>query len=426
MDRTTARWSPARRLGFLFLAFYLLFNIVPHALGSVPAIGELFLDVWLALWGALMPVLGNAALGIEGPIEVIQTGSGDMTWNYVQQFWFVVVAAAVAGAWTAIDRGRRDHATFYAWLRIAVRYSLALAMFSYGLAKWSGNQFQPPDALRLGETFGDASPMGLAWTFMGFSPAYCWFTGLAEVLAGALLVWRRTATLGGLLAGAVMANVVMINFCFDVPVKLYSSLLLLMAVVVVAHDAPRLLAVLVRNTPAPPADLSAPVLGPKLRAARVVAKALFLLLVPVSFVMQRAAVAEMMAMASYGPLYGLWEVESFSRDGAVRPADPNDGLRWRQLFVGEFPYALVRPMTGEREFFGFATDPAAGTITLSEHGEPPVEHVLQFAQPAPDVLELTGKFGEAAIAARVRKVDLDHTELMTRGFRWVSERPHNR
>ena len=426
MADAISRWSRAKRLGFLFLAFYLLFNIVPHGLAAVPVAGDWFLELWLELWGALMPFLGNAALGIEGPIEVVPTGSGDMTWNYVQQFWFVVVAAGVAVVWTVVDRRRRDLAPFYAWLRIAVRYSLALAMFAYGLAKWSGNQFQPPDALRLGETFGDASPMGLAWTFLGFSPAYCWFTGLAEVLAGALLVWRRTATLGGLVAAAVMANVVMINFCFDVPVKLYSSLLLLMAVVVAAHDAPRLLAVLVYNTPAPPADLSAPALGPKLRAARVVAKALFLLMVPLSFVMQRAAVAEMMAMASYGPLYGLWEVESFSRDGAVRPADPNDALRWRQLFVGDFPYALVRPMTGEREFFGFASDPAAKTITLSEHGEAPAEHVLAFEQPAPDVLELTGKFGEATIAARLRRVDLEHTELMTRGFRWISERPYNR
>jgi hypothetical protein len=426
MPDATARWSRTKRLGFLFLAFYLLFNIVPHGLAAVPVAGDWLLELWLALWAALMPVLGNAALEIEGPIEVAQTGSGDMTWNYVQQFWFVVLAAAVAVVWTASDRRRRDHATLYAWLRIAVRYSLALAMFSYGLAKWSGNQFQPPDALRLGETFGDASPMGLAWTFLGFSPAYCWFTGLAEVLAGALLVWRRTATLGGLVAAAVMTNVVMINLCFDVPVKLYSSLLLLMAVVVAAHDAPRLLAVLVRNTPAPPADLSAPALGPKLRALRVVAKALFLLMVPVSFAMQRAAVAEMMAMASYGPLYGLWEVETFSRDGAVRPPDPSDALRWRQLFVGDFPYALVRPMTGERKFFGFASDPAAKTITLSEHGEVPAEHVLSFEQPAPDVLELTGKLGEATIAARLRRVDLEHTELMTRGFRWINERPYNR
>jgi hypothetical protein len=426
MADETARSSPGKRFGLLFLGLYLLFNIVPDALGFVPVVGELFSAGWLALWAALMPVLGNAALGIEGPIEVMQTGSGDMTWNYVLQLWLVIAAAVGAGVWTALGRGRGGDANRAAWLRIAVRYSLALAMFAYGLAKWSGNQFQPPDPLRLSETYGDSSPMGLAWTFMGFSPAYCWFMGLAEVLAGALLVWRPTATLGGLLAGGVMANVVMINFCFDVPVKLYSSLLLLMAVVVVAADARRLLAVLVWNQPAPPADLSLPVLGRKLRVVRAIAKSLFLLLVPATFLLQQAQVGEMMAMAAKGPLYGLWETESFSLDGSERPADANDGLRWRQLFVGEFPYAIVRPMQGERQAFGFAADAEANTITLSERGQPPVEHVLQFEQPAPDVLVLTGKIGPRTIAARLRKVDLEHTELMSRGFRWVHERPYNR
>jgi hypothetical protein len=84
-------------------------------------------------------------------------------------------------------------------------------------------------------------------------------------------------------------------------------------------------------------------------------------------------------MASRRPLYGLWEVESFSLDGTVRAHDPNDALRWRQLFVGEFPDAIVRPMKGERQAFGFASDPEAKTITLSERGQPPMEHVLRFA-----------------------------------------------
>jgi hypothetical protein len=426
MGDETARWSPGKRFGFLFLGLYLLFNIVPDALGFVPVLGDLFSAGWMALWAALMPVLGNAALGIEGPIEVIQTGSGDMTWNYVQELWFVIMAAVGAGVWTALDRRRRDYATHAAWLRIVVRYSLALAMFAYGLAKWSGNQFVQPEPLRLGQTFGDASPMGLAWTFMGFSPAYCWFTGLAEVLAGALLVWRPTATLGGLVACVVMANVVMINFCFDVPVKLYSSFLLLLAVVVVAPDAQRLLALLVRNQPAAPADLSGPPLGRRMRRVRVIGKALFLLMLPVVFVMGQRMVDEMMAGAKKGPLYGMWEVESFSHDGGVRPHDPNDGLRWRQLFVGEFPYAIVRPMKGERQAFGFASDPEEKTITLREHGEPAVEHVLRFEQPAPDVLELTGKVAQGTVTTRLRKVDLEHTELMSRGFRWINERPYNR
>ena len=75
---------------------------------------------------------------------------------------------------------------------------------------------------------------------MGASTAYQMFAGLAEVLAGLLLLFRRTALLGALLCGGVLANVVLLNFCFDVPVKIYSSHLLLMAVCIIYPDTGRL------------------------------------------------------------------------------------------------------------------------------------------------------------------------------------------
>jgi len=64
---------------------------------------------------------------------------------------------------------------------------------------------------------------------MGYSKAYNIFTGLGEVIGGLLIFFRRTVLAGSLLLIVVMANVVAINMCFDVPVKLFSSLLLLMA-----------------------------------------------------------------------------------------------------------------------------------------------------------------------------------------------------
>jgi hypothetical protein len=65
--------------------------------------------------------------------------------------------------------------------------------------------------------------MGLAWTFLGFSKAYNYFMGIAEAGGGLLLLFRRTAIFGVLLSMIVTSNIVAINFCFDVPVKLYSS-----------------------------------------------------------------------------------------------------------------------------------------------------------------------------------------------------------
>ena len=56
--------------------------------------------------------------------------------------------------------------------------------FGYGFAKVVPLQFAQPSSIRLGQQLGDMSPMGLLWTFMGFSPSFQIFTGAVEVLAG--------------------------------------------------------------------------------------------------------------------------------------------------------------------------------------------------------------------------------------------------
>jgi len=419
MSETAAQWGLGKRLGFVFLAVYLTLVITQDLLGIIPPVGEL----WLALWSALMPTLGNAVFGIADPIQVAMTGSGDMTWDWIRTFWMLVLALVTAALVVAVDRQRTDYRGWYAGLRVLVRYALSLVLFGYGLAKLTGNQFVPPSPLELARSYGDSSPMGLAWTFMGFSTAYCWFTGLAEILAGALLAVRRTTTLGALLACGVMANVVAINFCFDVPVKLYSSHLLFMAMFLVTHDARRLIDFLIlARTPAPPEVVAPPTR--RMRIAGIVGRSVFVLALAGMAAMQAAAVGEITAMAVRGPLYGAWEVEAFTIDGVALP--PGDGERWRQVVIGEYPYMIIRPGRGEIVALGFSHDAAAGTVSLVDYrGEAPVTHVLT-AELLGEQLTLRGSFAGAQVVACLRHIDTENSLLVTRGFHWVNERPYNR
>jgi hypothetical protein len=82
---------------------------------------------------------------------------------------------------------------------------------------------------------------------MGASRPYTIFAGLGEVLGAVLLIWRPTATFGAWVSIAVMTNIVMLNYCYDVPVKLYSTHLLLMAVLIVVPDLRRMWNVFVQN-----------------------------------------------------------------------------------------------------------------------------------------------------------------------------------
>ena len=127
-------------------------------------------------------------------------------------------------------------------LRSYLRYVLAAAMLGYGLAKvsWDFNQFATIGDFQLEKKWGDSSPMNVVWSFMGASRAYTVFAGLGEVVGAILLLFRRTTILGAMVVVGVMTNVVMLNYCYDIPVKLYSSHLLMMAVYLLLPEAGRL------------------------------------------------------------------------------------------------------------------------------------------------------------------------------------------
>jgi hypothetical protein len=69
--------------------------------------------------------------------------------------------------------------------------------------------------------------MTFLWNLISLSPVHEIICGSAEVLGGILLLYRRTALAGALFSTFVIANVVLYNFCYDVPVKLFAANLLL-------------------------------------------------------------------------------------------------------------------------------------------------------------------------------------------------------
>lgn len=78
--------------------------------------------------------------------------------------------------------------------------------------------------------------MGLLWTFTGQSQPYTKLAAFAECLGAVLLLWRQLYVIGAIVIAVVMTNVAL-NFCYDVPVKLFSSKLLLISVVIVLPQA---------------------------------------------------------------------------------------------------------------------------------------------------------------------------------------------
>jgi hypothetical protein len=236
--------------------------------------------------------------------------------------------------------------------------------------------------------------MGLLWTFMGASKSYNIFSGLGEMLGGLLLLTRRTTTLGALVSSAVLVNIVMLNFSYDVPVKLYSCHLLAMAVLLMAPDARRLANLLVFNRPTAPVEIRPLFERRRLHRGALILRTVFVL-----------AFAAWSLYGAYEgrknydlvtgprpPLYGIWNVEGLEIDGQPQPPGTGNPAQWRRVVFGYPGTFAVQLMSDSRK---------------------------------PDFLLLAGPFDGHKIQVKLRHAEMPKFRLKERGFHWINEYPFN-
>ncbi|HEX2569226.1 MAG TPA: hypothetical protein VH877_06655 [Polyangia bacterium] len=432
--RSTSLHPALPRIAFRFACAYFFLYVTSTPLLIVPGGGWIY-SRFSKLWETVVPWFGKHVLHLATDITVFPNGSWDTTFNYVQILLFLALAAAAALVWSRYGARRSEDASdpdprIADGLRIALRYVLAAYMLSYGMAKIVKAQFSFPGPERLLQTYGQSSPMGLLWTFMGYSRGYNLFCGLAEVGGGLLLFFRRTTTLGALLVSAAMANVVMLNLCYDVPVKTFSGHLLLMAVFLLLPDLRRLANVFVLNRPTEPVVLRAQFRARWMERARWVLK---------SVVIGWCLIGEMQSnlkayttrgdLAPPPALYGIYEVEAFTRNGEPRAPLLGDAARWRAMTVNRRRLLTVQWMNDKVTHFRMVDDPAKKTLTLSPLSDDPAapetneKFVLTYDRPDPEHLALKGLLRKDTLDVRLRKVDESQFVLVSRGFHWINEYP---
>lgn len=423
-------WSPAKRFLFRFGFSYLLLYILPFPLSALPWVGTSLAKPYKALWDALVPWVGSQVFHVN--ITIRPNGSGDTTYNCVQVFAYLILALAAALVWTLLDRRRPGYERLHEWLRVYVRFYLAMTMFSYGVVKVIQLQFPSPGLDRLLQPFGTSSPMGLLWTFMGASALYTLFGGACEVLGGLLLTTRRTTLLGALVSIGVLTNVVMLNFSYDVPVKLFSSHLLAMAVFLAAPDLRRLADLFLFNRPAVlPAHR--PLFARRWSHQGTLAlRTAAVLLVVGSGTLEAVKASKTDGeLAPKPPLYGIWNVDEFVADGQTRPPLLTDKLRWQRVIFDVPGYAEVQRMgdlDDSLQYYPARLDEKAKLLTLTKGRKDKTKwkSVLSYAQPDPGHLVLEGVLDGHSIRTRLHRIDRSRYLLVNRGFHWINERPYNR
>lgn len=119
-------------------------------------------------------------------------------------------------------------------IRTLLLFFLIIELWEYGWIKLIKSQFYLPEPNTAYTELGALSKDIAYWSVIGSSRSYVVFMGIAELLAGTFLLFRRTRFVGLLLAFGIFANVCMVNFAFDISVKLFALSLLGMTVILLA------------------------------------------------------------------------------------------------------------------------------------------------------------------------------------------------
>ena len=417
------QWRFAEKAAFRFAFILLFLFIIVFNNGAFILLAPLAGYITAGLH-VFIPWFAKNFLHLPQQISQFTNGSGDTTYDYV--VLLVITLASIAGSiiWTFTDRKRANYNRLFYWLTVIVRFYLGLMLIQYGLYKVIKTQFPFPGFYRLLSTYGESSPMGLAWTFLGYSKGYNLFMGIAELMGG-LLFFRKTVTLGAVISLMTAANVMAVNYFYDVPVKIVSTGMVMMCLFLLLPNFSRLFQFFIKGEPAKLRSLVPPVISRRwLYYSKYGVKYLFIIIgigLPLFQILN--------LRSQYGdhapkpPLYGAYEVNNFTVGNDTLKTGSAAAVRWKLLLLEDVGNAVIRYENNKREWVKINTDTV--NHKLSFVFEQDSANVVSYQYTKPDSLHLilTGKPGKDLVRIELTKKKF---LLLDRKFNWVNETPFNR
>ncbi len=417
-------WTKLGKIGFRFSFIYFLLIIIFQNNGAFPYF-DLIAKYPMQLMQKFALWFGENIVGVPYTINVGPNGSGDTTFDYLVVLVVFLIALLGAIVWSVLDNKRKSYDTLYYWLTTAVRFYVGLMLIDYGLVKVIQLQFPEPGFYRLLQNYGDSSPMGLAWTFLGFSEGYNMFMGIAEILAG-LLLFRRTLTLGAVITLMTTMNVMAVNYFFDVPVKILSTHLVIMTLFLLSRDIKKVMLYLVTNIQV---DKLTTIRRPKLKRGVHIGLNVFKAIL-IAYALGYGYYQTLQSKKSYGidgpkpQLYGLYEVNNFVINGDTITNYKSDKL-WKNLRFEREGAVQVEKMNKQRDYYRIEIDSVSQKIKFytSRSGS----DYFDFNYTRTDnTLDFNLIHKGDTISGQTKRLDKSDFLLTNRGFHWISEYPYNR
>lgn len=400
-------WSLYEKISFRFLFLY--FILYAFSIFTGP------------LWEPIINWIGTSVFEISYEFSANGKGSGDTTYAYLLLFLFFCIAVFGSFLWSIIDTKRTSYNQLQYGFLVFIRCIVIFFMLNYGFVKVFHLQMSEISNTNLIKNLGDKSPMGLAWTFMGFSKTYSIFAGLAEVITGLLLIFRRTQTFGAIATIVVMLNVFMMNLCFDIPVKIFSFHLMLMGIILLLADSKRVFGVLFLNRNITNYTIY-PTLNKEETRIIFIVKLVLVLLTCSLFIFTSYTRYKKQYIAPKTALFGVWKVSKFKKGKEI--TNINFEKNWKYIAIDRANFASIKTLSDDLNYYNFTVDTIENKVLFGKYNSEKIDTLNLIKTDT--TFMLIGKVSNDSIFVKLKKKQPKEFLLKNRGFNWVNEYPLNR
>ncbi|MEH3112005.1 DoxX family protein [Pedobacter terrae] len=325
-------WTDREKLIFRFFFLFFVLQAIPL---SVDFFKIVFGFSWLHIsYGDIFNLTRLSAKFLPGADSFLN--------------WIIVAVMAIIGAviWGKTKYKDINYDQFYYWLRVVVRYRLAIGIIGYGFIKFFPLQAPFPSISNLNTSYGDFTDWKIFSMSLGIVPAYETFLGTIEILAGLLLFFRKTATIGAAIILVFTGNVFISNLAYEGGEFVYATYLITFALFVLWFDAQRIYNLVSLERPTAPNRFK-PYFTGKTKTFRLLIKTLVIFFFVFFYGFKTYAgfhhdPYQFPRGKGLANAAGIYNVSEFRINGRVLPYASADSIRWKDVVFEKWATISIR------------------------------------------------------------------------------------
>lgn len=419
--KDTLQWENWQLILFRFLFLFFLFFIIPI---DPSYFKLLFESNWLE-----NPFYGLLILAKYQPEFIPLIDAEGVPAIGLASFanWIIVFIISAIGTfiWTAKNKAVKEYNVLVHWLRVLVRYRLAIVLFAYGIYKLFLLQIPSPSLSNLFTNYGDAYAWKVYYQTTSLSSFYVAFLGTVEIIAALLLVFRKTVTWAAGLVLGYVGNIAVANSFYDLGDLSLSTFIVVGAFFLFVPQVSRLIDLLIKEIQVKPNKLLVDYTKLSWKKWRIGLKSiiaiLFLLFVLTGFSESQKGFGSFKYPQTEGlkDAYGIYDVKEFLLDKDTISYSNTDSVRWQNVIFEKWSTISVKSLkplkidrsSGEvfhtndidrnyelagfsgRHYYHYSIDTNLKQLHFSNKNKHHKEEkfVLNYSCPNDTIIELSGK-----------------------------------